>query len=149
MKKKKSNWKSMFWKKSVDLNVIKNDWLFDLTITFSILITATLQLTMVLSFTKVLLEKMINFGYDKLFTLLISLLKKKNFVYFFSLSWNIVVLVLLLIWSNVSLFSIKRNLFYFEWNFNFIATKGQSLKEEWIAYICREILRVRKLNFNN
>ncbi len=23
----------------------------------------------------------------------------------------------------------------------FLATKGQSLKEEWIAYICREILR--------
>lgn len=23
-------------------------------------------------------------------------------------------------------------------------TKGNSLKEEWIAYICREILRVRK-----
>ena len=115
--------------------------------TFSILITATLQLTMVLSFTKVLLEKMINFGYDKLFTLLISLSKKICF--FFSLSWNIVVLVLLLIWSNVSLFCTKRNQFYFQFYFYFIATKGQSLKEEWIAYICREILRVRKFYFNN
>lgn len=38
------------------------------------------------------------------------------------------------------------NLFGFACNeylcvFSIAATKGQSLKEEWIAYICREILR--------
>lgn len=30
---------------------------------------------------------------------------------------------------------------YFISDIVIIATKGQSLKEEWIAYICREILR--------
>lgn len=28
-------------------------------------------------------------------------------------------------------------------------TKGSSLKEDWIAYICREILRVRNCGFDS
>lgn len=36
---------------------------------------------------------------------------------------------------------------YNNFDLSIVATKGNTLKEEWIAYICREILRVSIFNF--
>lgn len=69
-----------------------------------------------------------------------------------SWSWSSAELALSQIWSKVGI-SILSTAWYWSvvcsaciWNLTHClpATKGNSLKEEWTAYICREILRVRK-----